>query len=138
MRGSSDQHSMGSSLFNGFCVVLLIIMLWLLCKMSKKDQPFIDYMPSVVVPCPSHYKCGAASIDQASMENDLYSNLRESNKYMTQELLNTDECCVEAKDSEPTKSVMSRSAKAQETPLPEGMYTPENDFEQGMMSRPIR
>jgi hypothetical protein len=132
-----DQRVICSGMSVGVCVAIIIILIWSYYA-SKKDQPFIDYMPSVVTPCPSHYKCGATSIDQASMENDLYSNLRESNKYMSPELLNTDECCVQAKDSEPAKSIMSRSNTAYEAPLPDGMYTPENAFEKGMMKRPIR
>ena len=125
-----------SSLLLGFCFVLIIILIWSCQK--PNDQPYLDYIPSSVVPCPSHYKCGAASIDQVSMENDLYSNLRESNLSTTSELMNTDECCVQAKDSEPTKSVMLRSTTAYEAQLPEGMYTPEDAIETSMMRRPIR
>jgi len=132
-----DQRVICSSVCLGVYLAIIIILIWR-HSTSIKDQPFIDYMPSVVTPCPSHYKCGAASIDQVSMENDLYSNLRESNKYMSPELVNSDECCVQAKDSEPTKSIMSRSNTAYEAPLPDGMYTPENAFEKGMMKRPMR
>lgn len=125
-----------SSLLLGFCFVLIVILIWS-CK-TPNDQPFLDYSPSAVVPCPSHYKCGAASIDQVSMENDLYSNLMQSNTYMTSELMNTDECCIQAKDSEPSKSIIIRADAAYEAPLPAGMYTPENEIEIGMMQRPIR
>ena len=119
-----------SNLLVGFLFVLVIVLIWT-CKSneSSKAQPYLDYMPAVTQPCPSHYTCGASSKSQVKMENDLYDRLRESEKYSTPDLLNTDQCCVNAKESEPTSCMLKRSLNSNEPPLPEGMAVPEDDFE---------
>jgi hypothetical protein len=125
-----------SSIFVGFSFVLIIILIWS-CGVPHASgaQGYLDYMPGAIEPCPSHYRCGAASIDQVKLENDLYANLRESEKYAVPELMGTDQYGVLAKQSEPTGCMIARAKVAHETPLPEGMYTPENDFERQLLLR---
>jgi hypothetical protein len=105
---------------------------------NSKTQSYVDYMPSVIQPCPSYYKCGAESKDQIARENTLYANLRKSNTYSVPEFMGTDEYYVQSKDSEPTESIMKRSTIAYEGDMQEGTYTPEDDIEAGMMNMPIR
>lgn len=125
-----------SSILLGFSFVLIIILIWS-CKVPSASgtQGYLDYMPDAVEPCPSHYRCGAASINQVQLENNLFANLRESEKYAVPELMGTDQYGVLAKQSEPTSCMMARAKVANETPLPEGMYTPDDDFERGFLQR---
>jgi hypothetical protein len=131
------------NLLIAFLFVLIIILIWSCGNQSfgnkknrnKGTEGYLDYMPSAIEPCPSHYKCGAASINQVAMENDLFNNLRESEKYASDPLMTQDQCCVLAKDSEPTDCMMKRNAAVRENSLPEGMYTPRDEMEKGLMKQ---
>lgn len=124
-----------SSILLGFSFVLIIILIWSCDGSSHKAQGFLDYMPDVVEPRPLQYRRGAVSINQVEMENDLFINLRESEKHATPELMGTDQYGILAKQSEPTSCMMQRDKVAYEAPLPEGMYTPDDEFETSFLRR---
>lgn len=120
-------------------VICIIIIATLMTSYGKSEtQPYVDYMPSVTRTCPTSRRCGSEPKSQIARENALYSNLRGSNAYAAPEFMGTDQCCVQAKDSEPTKSIMKRSTTAYEGDMQEGTYTPVDDIEVGLMNTPIR
>lgn len=121
----------------GLTIVLLTIIIWSSCG-NKNEDGYLDYMPSAIEPCPSHYRCGAESINQVKLEKDLYLNLQESNKYANVEQIGSDECCVRAGEAEPMSSMLLRSSNVSEKPMGEGMYTPHSEIEARMMSRRVR
>lgn len=96
---------------------------------------FLDYMPDVPRPCPSDYRCGGTSREQVAMENRLYTDLREGSKYALPETVTMDAYDVIATEAEPTTCMLERAAVAQETPQPEGQYTPYDEIEQGFQLR---
>jgi hypothetical protein len=77
-------------------------------------------------------------VSQEEKENNLYNKLLADGGDKDVEKLGEDEYTVLAKDSESTKSQINRSALATENCLPEGMYSPTDDIERGMMKRPLR
>jgi hypothetical protein len=98
-------------------------------------QGYLDYMPDAVEPCPSSYKCGATTRRQVKMENNLFSDLRESSKYALPESVTTDQYSVIATESEPPSCMMRRAALAHEKPKEEGQYTPYEEIEEGYLKR---
>ncbi len=117
----------------GFFIAILIILAILWVRRGRvgdaKTQPFLDYMPTAVQPCPSSYKCGATSIAQVAMENNLFSDLREANAYTLPETTTSDEVDVVPTEAEPTACMISRASKAREGPMGEGQYTPYAEIE---------
>lgn len=113
---------------------ILIIGIIIMVMVTPK-QTYLDYMPSAVEPCPSHYRCGATTKEQVAMENRLYADLRESEKYTLPATLTADQISVVATDSEPTGCMMARAAVAKEGPKPEGLdntwESVDNGFEFG-------
>jgi hypothetical protein len=102
-------------------------------RYGKKKDTFgaADYMPSSSTNvCPSNYKCGASTIDQAQLENALSARLRESEKYSETPNFTTDQIYIKADDSEPTEAMKRRADCAKEGVFPwEGMRTPYEDIE---------
>lgn len=77
-------------------------------------------------------------INQEEKENNLYNKLLVDGGDKDAEKMLSDEYIVLAKDSESTKSQIVRSVYAYENVLPEGMYSPINEIEIGMMQRQPR
>ena len=101
----------------------------------RSHAGFLDYIPDVPVPCPSDYRCGGTSREQVAMENRLYRDLREGSKYALPETVTTDAYDVIATEAEPTSCMLQRAAKAKETPMPEGQYTPYDEIEHRFLER---
>jgi hypothetical protein len=100
-------------------VITVIFVVW---RYASTHQPYLDYMPTAIEPCPSYYNCGATTKEQIAMENRLYSDLRESEKYALPATLTPDQIDVVASDAEPTSCMIKRAAMAREGPKPEGVH----------------
>lgn len=111
---------MPTSLPIGKIAILVVAVIFLIILVTRR-QPYLDYMPTAVEPCPSHYRCGATTRQQAAMENRLYADLRESSKYALPETVTTDQVDIVASDAEPTACMLTRAARAREGPKPEGV-----------------
>lgn len=118
-------------------VVVCGLLIWFIVTLTKDGTStgFLDYMPDVPRPCPSDYRCGGTSREQMAMEHRLYVDLREGSKYALPETMTKDAYDVIATEAEPTSCMLQRAAKAQETPIPEGQYTPYDEIEQGFLER---
>lgn len=101
----------------------------------KTTDAFLDYRPGgYASACPSHYKCGAASLDQVQLENSLHTRLRESEKYYDAANPTDDQYHVTPMKAEPVACRMTRAANTKEGKYPEdGMITPHSDIEKRMM-----
>ena len=97
---------------------------------------FMDYMPTAIDPCPSHYRCGATTREQVRMENNLFSDLREGSKYTLPETVTSDQYDVVATEAEPPSCMLDRANKpGADAREEEGTYTPYDEIENGYMNR---
>lgn len=119
---SIQKAYIGITVFRGIVTLIVIVIILIIFVVGRhKPAGYLDYMPTAIEPCPSHYRCGATTREQIAMENRLYANLRESEKYSLPATLTSDMISVVATDSEPTSCMMARAARATEGPKPEGM-----------------
>ena len=108
------------------CLLSLLMILALVLVFScpeslgHHDDGFLDYIPSAIEPCPSHYKCGAQTVAQVELENRLFADLRESNKYENDPNLTGDLRYIVANQTETTTETLERSFGV-EGALPEGL-----------------
>jgi hypothetical protein len=124
-----------NSVLIGFAIGMIIILIVIVSRSQQKNQSFLDYMPTAVEPCPSHYKCGATSRAQVRLENNLFNDLRESNTFTLPETITTDQYDVIASEAEPTACMIRRAAQAHEGRLGEGQYTPYDEIEERFLTR---
>lgn len=110
------------------------LIVFLLTKESY-DSFAADYMPSSATnTCPTHYKCGASTIDQVQLENSLAARLRETEKNSETPNFGYDQVFVQPVESEPSDAMKKRADCAKDGAFPwEGMSAPYDDFESGMM-----
>lgn len=112
--------------------ILVAIFLYLYFSTRKKDTfSSADYIPSGSTNvCPTHYKCGASTIDQVQLENALAARLRDSEQNTETPNFTTDQVFVNPNDSEPTEAMKRRADCAREGVFPwDGLRTPYEDIE---------
>ena len=114
-----------------FALIVILIIIF-----TKPSENFAaDYMPSSATnTCPTHYKCGASTIDQVQLENSLAARLRETEKNSETPNFGYDQVFVQPVDSEPSDAMKKRADCAKDGAFPwEGMSSPYDEFELGMM-----
>ena len=117
-------------------VIIIGIIVWgVVSTNSAKDSFAADYMPSSATnTCPTHYKCGASTIDQVQLENSLAARLRETEKNSETPNFGYDQVFIPPVESEPSDAMKKRADCAKDGAFPwEGMAAPYDDFELGMM-----
>lgn len=115
----------------GVLVFIAFVLLYFYAPKRKDAFSAADYVPSSSTDvCPTHYKCGASTIDQAQLENALAARLRASEANSETPNFTTDQVFILPRDSEPTEAMKRRADCAREGVFPwEGMRTPYEDIE---------
>jgi hypothetical protein len=106
-------------------VVMMVIIMT--PQTSSVSQPFVDYQPGLIEPCPSQYKCGAQTRDQVALENRLFSDLREENTYDRHIDSSGELYYITAEEAEPQDHMMKREEQ-DVPPMPEGTYVEHDEW----------